>query len=181
MNTRTETVTLREEVRPGDVDAVRALVAATGFFADAEVAIAAELVQERLDKGAASGYEFILADQGGMLAGYSCYGLIPCSTVSWDLYWIAVAPGVQGGGLGRRILALTEQRIREAGGLACYAETSGRAQYAPTRAFYERTGYATGAVFPDFYGPGDAKYVFVKRLSAPDADPAGGPVGRESP
>ncbi len=163
----TDGFTMREDVRPADVEAVRALVAATGFFSAEEVAIAAELVAERLEKGKSSGYEFVLADRGGKLAGYSCYGLIPCSTVSWDLYWIAVAPDTQGTGLGRRILALSEQRIAEAGGLACYAETSGRDQYVSTRAFYERTGYDTGAVFADFYGPGDAKYVFVKRLSAP--------------
>ena len=167
MSMTSDGFTLREQVGPADVDAVRALISATGFFSKEEEAIATELVQERLEKGAASGYEFVLADRDGELAGYSCYGLIPCSTVSWDLYWIAVAPTSQGTGLGRRILALTEQRIAEAGGLACYAETSGRPQYAPTRAFYDRTGYATGAVFEDFYGPGDAKYVFVKRLAAP--------------
>ena len=167
MSANTRAFTLRETVAPADVEAVRDLVAATGFFSAEEVAIAAELVAERLEKGRASGYEFVMADRDGRLAGYSCYGLIPCSTVSWDLYWIAVAPDTQGTGLGRRILALTEQRMAEAGGLACYAETSGRAQYEPTRAFYGRTGYDTGAVFPDFYGPGDAKYVFVKRLSAP--------------
>ena len=166
MNKNTGDVSIREKVRSSDVEAVRALVAATGFFSEEEVAIAAELVQERLEKGAASGYEFVLADREGQLEGYSCYGLVPCSTVSWDLYWIAVAPSTQGSGLGRRILALTEQRIAEAGGLACYAETSGKAQYAPTRAFYDRTGYDTAAVFTDFYGPGDAKYVFVKRLDA---------------
>lgn len=157
-------VTFRESVRPADVEAVRGIVAATGFFSDEEIAIAAELVQERLDKGAASGYEFVFAEVGGVVKGYSCYGLIPCSTVSWDLYWIAVDPDQQGSGLGRRILKMTEDKIATAGGLAVYAETSGRAQYVPTRAFYERTGYATGAVFADFYGPGDAKYVFVKRV-----------------
>jgi ribosomal protein S18 acetylase RimI-like enzyme len=159
--------TMREQVGPADVEAVRALVSATGFFSDEEVSVAAELVQERLEKGAASGYEFVLADRDGALAGYSCYGLIPCSTVSWDLYWIAVDPATQGTGLGRRILALTEQRMAEAGGLACYAETSGRSQYAPTRAFYDRMGYATGAVFEDFYALGDGKYVFVKQLGTP--------------
>ena len=164
MSTISSDVTWREEVRPADVEAVRALVAATGFFSAEEVAIAAELVAERLEKGAASGYEFVIAERNGALAGYSCYGQIPCSTVSWDLYWIAVAPGGQGSGLGRRILALSERRIAEAGGLACYAETSGRDLYVPTRAFYQRTGYDTAAVFEDFYGPGDAKYVFVKRF-----------------
>ena len=174
MRTRTDGITLREEVRASDVEAVRELVAATGFFSEAEVAIAAELVQERLDKGAASGYGFVLAERDGALAGYSCFGQIPCSTVSWDLYWIAVAPGAQGSGLGRLILDRTERRMQEAGGLACYAETSGRDQYATTRAFYVRTGYATGAVFPDFYGPGDAKHVFVKRFG-----PGGGATDRK--
>ncbi|HPF70171.1 MAG TPA: GNAT family N-acetyltransferase [Candidatus Krumholzibacteria bacterium] len=169
MSSMNTAITLRDEVRPADVAAVRDLVAATGFFSDVEVAIAAELVQERLDKGEASGYEFLMADRDGVLLGYACYGLVPCSTVSWDLYWIAVAPAAQGEGLGRRVIAEVERRIAAAGGLACYAETSGRPQYEPTRAFYLRTGYDTGAVFPDFYGPGDAKYVFVKRLDGQKA------------
>ncbi len=178
MTTTSGDLTFREDARPADVAAVRDLVAATGFFSEVEVAIAAELVAERLQKGPDSGYEFIFADRGDRLLGYACYGLIPCSTVSWDLYWIAVAPDTQGSGLGRRILALVEARIAAAGGTACYAETSGRDQYAPTRAFYARTGYDTGAVFADFYGPGDAKYVFVKRLGAADASPGSAPAGR---
>ncbi len=157
---------LRDAVRLEDVAAVRALVQGTGFFNAEEVAIAAELVQERLDRGLQSGYEFLLAEQGGRLVGYSCYGLIPCSAVSWDLYWIAVDARKQGGGLGRRLLQLTEDRVRAAGGLAVYAETSGRAQYESTRAFYRRCGYAVAAVFEDFYAVGDAKYFFVKRLQA---------------
>jgi len=155
---------MRETVQATDGEAVRELVAATGFFNPDEVAIAAELVDERLSRGAASGYEFVFAEIDGRLAGYSCYGLIPCSTVSWDLYWIAVAPEQQGTGLGRRILALTEERIAAAGGRAVYAETSGRAQYLSTRRFYERCGYDVGAVFDDFYAPGDSKYVFVRKL-----------------
>jgi ribosomal protein S18 acetylase RimI-like enzyme len=158
------TIVLREEVRADDVQAVRNIVDSTGFFSAEEVAIAAELVSERLEKGAESGYEFVMAERDGQLVGYSCYGLIPCSTVSWDLYWIAVSPEGQGGGLGRQILDLTEQRVAGKGGLNLYAETSGRDLYVPTRAFYQSRGYETGAVFLDFYAPGDAKYVFVKRV-----------------
>lgn len=155
---------LRDTVRPADVEAVRELVRGTGFFNAEEVDIAAELAAERLARGPASGYEFLLAEEGGKLLGYSCFGLIPCSSVSWDLYWIAVAAAAQGGGLGRRLLRATEERVRAAGGLAVYAETSGRAQYDPTRAFYRRCGYTVAAVFEDFYAVGDAKYVFLKRL-----------------
>lgn len=155
----------RDQVEPADVEGVRELVRATGYFSDEEVAIAAELVAEALARGAEAGYEFLFAeDEGGRLLGYSCYGRVPCSTVSWDLYWIAVRPSGQGAGLGRRLLRETERRARAAGGLALYAETSGRAQYASTRAFYERSGYATAGVFADFYAPGDAKYTYCRRL-----------------
>lgn len=156
---------LRDEVRPTDIDAVRALVRGTGFFNAEEIAIAAELVAERRARGPASGYEFLLAERDGALAGYTCYGLIPCSTVSWDLYWIAVAADVQHGGLGRRLMTLTEERVRAAGGLTLFAETSGRGQYDPTRRFYARCGYLVAAVCEDFYAIGDSKYVFSKRLS----------------
>lgn len=154
----------RTETRPDDVAAVRDLAAATGYFSASEVAIAAELVEERLLKGPASGYEFLYADGDGRLDGYACYGLIPCTLSSYDLYWIAVHPDTQGAGLGRRLLEDCERRIRALGGTGVYAETSGKAQYVSTRKFYERCDYATGAVFADFYGPGDDKYVFVKKL-----------------
>ena len=149
---------IRDQVRPGDPEAIAELVHATGFFSEEEIAIAAELATERLEKGAASGYEFLFVDDGERVVGYSCYGPIPCSTVSWDLYWIAVHPDQQGSGLGRRLLRETEARVREAGGLALYAETSGKAQYVSTRAFYEKSGYDTAGVFEDFYAVGDAKY-----------------------
>lgn len=159
-----ETSRFRTETRPDDVAAVRALTEATGFFSPDEIAIAAELVEERLRRGAASGYEFLFADGAGRLDGYACYGLIACTASSWDLYWIAVRPEAQGTGLGRRLLEECERRIRAAGGTGVYAETSGRDQYASTRRFYERCGYDAGAVFDDFYGPGDPKYVFVKKF-----------------
>jgi hypothetical protein len=45
-----------------------------------------------------------------------------------------------------------------------YVDTSGRAQYAPTRAFYEHMGYERAAVLEDFYAPGDAKVIYSKIL-----------------
>lgn len=154
----------RDQVQLSDVEAVRDLVRDTGYFNDEEVAIAAELVAETLARGDEAGYSFLLAEAGGRVVGYACYGLVPCSTVSWDLYWIAVHPSQQGSGLGRRLLRETERRVREAGGLALYAETSGKAQYISTRAFYEKSGYATAGVFEDFYAVGDAKYTYCMRL-----------------
>lgn len=157
---------LRETLEPADAQAVRRLVAATGMFNAEEVAIAAELVEETLRRGKASGYEFVMATEGGSLVGYSCFGRISGTEASFDLYWIAVEPELQGCGLGQLLLARSEARVREAGGGRLYVDTAGRAQYEPTRRFYARAGYRVEATLADFYAPGDAKVIFVKALGA---------------
>jgi ribosomal protein S18 acetylase RimI-like enzyme len=154
----------RYEPVPDDVEAIRDLVAATGFFREDEVKIAVELVQERLEKGPASGYCFVLASRAGRLAGYGCYGPIPCTVAGYDIYWIAVAPEFQGKGLGQILLTKMEQLITEAGGCTIYVETASQQKYAPTQAFYERCGYSMAATLPDFYSPGDAKIIYSKPL-----------------
>jgi acetoin utilization deacetylase AcuC-like enzyme/GNAT superfamily N-acetyltransferase len=159
-----EKVAMRSEARPGDPLAVRQLVEVTEMFAEREVEVAVELVTDSLEKGDASDYRLIIAESGGRLAGYTCYGRIACTESGFDLYWIVTHPLFQGRGLGRELLARTEHRVREAGGTRLYAETSGRPAYAPTRAFYERNGYRVASVIDDFYAPGDSRITYVKPL-----------------
>lgn len=154
----------RGSVTRADATAVRSLAEATGFFSAEEVAVAGELVEERLARGAASGYHFILAERAGRLAGYACFGPIALTRTSFDLYWIVVAPEEQRAGLGSELLAMAETAIMGLGGERIYVDTSSRGQYAPTRAFYRKAGYREAAVFEDFYAPGDGKVVFEKRL-----------------
>jgi GNAT superfamily N-acetyltransferase len=156
--------TFREEPAAGDCSAVRELTAATGFFSEEEVAVAVELVEARLAQGLASGYRFLFADGDGRLDGYVCYGPIALTRSSFDLYWIAVRPGAQRAGLGRRLMEAAEARARELGASALYVETSSRPQYEPTRTFYRRIGYRAAAELPDFYAPGDGQVIFTKRL-----------------
>jgi len=158
-------------VERGDTAAVRALVAATGFFRDDEVDVAAELVAERLSRGVASGYHFVFAEIGDRMAGYSCFGPIGCTVSSHDLYWIAVHPDFQGSGVGTDLIRETERRVGELGGTRVYVETSSTARYEPTRRFYERRGYAAEGVLRDFYAPGDGKVIFVKVLPEASASP----------
>jgi D-alanine-D-alanine ligase len=155
----------REEVRPEDRRAVDRLVRATGFFSEEEAEIAVELVEERLAKGDASGYFFLFAEEGDRLLGYACFGPIPGSVHSFDLYWIAVAPGEQGRGIGRTLMAASERIMAGCGARRVYADTSSRPQYEPTRAFYLACGYREEAFLADFYAPGDGKVIFVKPLS----------------
>src|SRR5512143_3352130 len=124
---------LRLEPEVTDCEQIAELLGATQFFSAEEIAVGVELVAERLEKGQASGYEFVLAEQDGKLAGYTCFGPIPCTRGSYDLYWIAVHPAWQKQGIGARLLAHSEQRIAQAGGQRIYIETSARPQYNPTR------------------------------------------------
>ncbi len=154
----------RSEPAAKDVAAVRAVVASTGFFSEEEVRIAEELVEVTLEKGQAEGYHFVFLEMGGSLVGYTAFGPIPATRSSWDLYWIAVHASRRGQNLGRVLLDETEARIRAAGGTRVYADTSGRAQYAPTHRFYEACGYHRAAELPDYYAPGDAKLTYCKKL-----------------
>jgi len=165
MNPRpTEDLQLRSELLPGDEDLVRELVASTGYFHHEEIDIAVELVAERRAKGDASGYHFLFVSQGGKALGYACFGPIPATRSSYDLYWIAVHRDAQRLGLGLWLMQASEQAIAARGGTRIYVDTSSRPSYAPTRRFYERAGYTIAADLPDFYSPGDGKTIYCKIL-----------------
>jgi len=161
---RTPATKLRTEVTPDDCEIVRRIVAATGLFRAKEVDVAVELVQSRLEKGRASGYEFAFAEQKGQVVGYICFGRNTITVSSFDVYWIVVEPSKQGQGLGQLLLEAAERQIAADGGTRIYIETSHRADYQATRGFYDRCGYRLASVLDDFYAPGDSKATYVKVL-----------------
>jgi ribosomal protein S18 acetylase RimI-like enzyme len=161
-----EQVKFRDAVTPIDRDTVRSIVERTGFFRPDEVDVAVELVDERLARGDSSGYFFVFAEIGPNVAGYTCYGRTPCTIGSYDLYWIAVDPHSQRHGIGRKLVAEAERRIADAGGRRIYIDTSGKPQYEPTRAFYERCGFQCEARLVDFYAPGDDRLIYGKEVAA---------------
>jgi len=161
---------MRDQLRATDEQAVREILSSSGFFYEEEVAVAQELVRERLARGAESGYHFLFAEpppQGGgapQPLGFACFGPIALTAGSYDLFWIAVHGKTRHGGLGSRLLAQCEQRAAAMGACRLYIETSSRPLYEPTRAFYLKRGYRLEATLADFYGPGDGKVIFVKAL-----------------
>jgi len=155
---------IRRELRSADGEPVQRLLEATGFFNPEEIAVAMELVTDRLALGDISHYRFLVAERDDRVVGYAAWGPIPGTAESADLYWIAVDPAAQGLGIGRALLAESERWMADEGRLRVYVETAGRVQYRPTRAFYVACGYDVAAIFEDFYSPGDAKVVFLKVL-----------------
>lgn len=160
-----EMLTFREALRENDPEVIREIVASSGFFYQDEVEVAVELAQENLDKGAErSGYHFVLAESHGKVLGYTCFGPIPCTKSSFDLYWIAVHEEYRHLGLGKQLIKEVEMKILALGGEKVYVETSSRDLYLATRQFYLNCEYQVEAVLKEFYGQGDDKLIFVKDL-----------------
>ncbi|MEO5814199.1 MAG: GNAT family N-acetyltransferase [Gemmatimonadaceae bacterium] len=167
-------------LRPEDRARVSELLIATAAFSSEEVAVALEIFDEtfgescRPDRSAATegpalalpGYEFVGAfDEREHLLGYACFGPTPATEGTYDLYWLAVDPAAQGRGAGRALVQWVE---RELGGRAArllVVETSSRADYEHTRAFYARGGYAEAARVRDFYAPADDRIILTTRLT----------------
>lgn len=146
-----------------DPERIRALVASTGVFSEEEAQVAASLATTTLD--GSETYRFLFAEEpGGQLRGFTCFDRIPLSKVSFDLYWIAVAPEQRGTGLAQELMARTARFAKSKRGLWLFAETSSRESYAPARSFYRKAGFEEVARFDDFYEAGDAKVIYRLRL-----------------
>ena len=150
-------------VRAADRAAVERLTRAAGLFREDEIPVAVEV----FDAAAAGdpSYTALAAEIDGRVAGWICWGLTPCTVGTWDLYWMAVDPSLQGSGVGTVLIREMEHRLA---GLArvIVVETAGRPDYAGTRAFYEARGYRAVATIPDFYAPGDDQVVYLKYLTS---------------
>ena len=138
------------------------LTAATGLFRPEEVAIAVELLDDAL--AGDDDYRFLGAFAGDELVGYACWGPTPGTSGTFDLYWIVVDPDRQHAGIGTQLLAAVERQLMTDDGRLVVVETSSRAEYAPTRAFYERRGYAAAARLPGYYAQGDDLVIYLKDL-----------------
>ena len=157
-------VTYRQHIKPSDLDAISRIIESSGFFSTAEIDLACELAKEKLSSGNASSYQFLFGEDGDLVWGYTCFGLIPATAASYDLYWIAVDDHLRARGLGNQLLRQTENIICKWGGKHIYAETSSRDQYQTTHRFYEGCGYIKEAFLEDFYAEGDGKIIYSKRL-----------------
>lgn len=154
----------RTEPKQSDIEDVREIILSSGFFLEHEIPVALELVQERIEKGIASEYYFVFADINGKPVAYACFGPIPCTLGSFDLYWIATHGSYRGKGIGKQLIAEVEREVKLMGGRAVYIETAGKPQYVPTRKFYETCGYLDEARLKDYYADGDDKIMYSKRL-----------------
>ncbi len=155
-------------ITPRRRPAIEAILRATGVFREDEVAVALEVLDAYLAHPDRDYHTLGAFTPGGDPVGFVIYGPTPCTLGTWDLYWIAVAPGTQGVGVGTLLLQEVERRLTDVHARLVVVETSSQPSYEATRAFYRRRGYAEVARIPDFYADGDDRTIFAKRLPAQD-------------
>jgi ribosomal protein S18 acetylase RimI-like enzyme len=151
-------------LRPADRLRVDEMTRGSSLFRPGEVAVALDVFDAATGNGRLRDpdYETLGAEADGVLVGWICWGPTPCTSGTFDLYWIVVDSGWQGRGIGGALVAEMERRLAGRARLIV-VETAGRADYAPTRAFYAARGYQVESTIPDYYEPGDDLVTYVKR------------------
>jgi ribosomal protein S18 acetylase RimI-like enzyme len=144
---------------------IEEITRAVGRFRDDEIPVALEVFDAAVREESDGSYNGLGAELDAGLVGWICWGPTPCTLGTYDLYWMAVDPEVQGSGVGTALLAEMERRLTGVARLIII-ETAGRPDYAATRGFYHRRGYSPVSTIPDFYAPGDDQVVFVKSVNS---------------
>jgi ribosomal protein S18 acetylase RimI-like enzyme len=156
------------KVRPlweGDRARLHSILISTRAFTEAEIDVAMELIDIVLKNPSQGDYKIqCTVDDLNRPTGYICYGPVPMTENTFDLYWVAVAPEFQGKGIGSKLIEVLEERVRILGGRMILADTSSIAAYEKTRTFYQRTGFREVARIPDYYSPGNDRITYCKRL-----------------
>ncbi|MBI2860759.1 MAG: GNAT family N-acetyltransferase [Chloroflexi bacterium] len=155
------------DIRPmirSDKPALMQILRITPEFKPVEVDVAEEVIDCYLDDPDRSGYNVLVAEAESGVSGYVCYGPVPLTEASWDMYWLAVAPPKQGQGIGAALVRAAEEDMKQAKGRLVVIETSSQPAYERIIRFHTGNGYNMVARIPDLYAPGDDKLVLLKRL-----------------
>lgn len=128
---------------------------------------ALELLDAALERPPGNTYEArILVDEADHPIAYACFGQIPMTESSFDLYWLVTAPEHRGQGLGARLLSAVETELRGRRARTMRIETSSLEGQGGARRFYLKAGYQEVGVLPDFYRPGDDLVILAKRFES---------------
>ncbi|MCJ7514079.1 MAG: GNAT family N-acetyltransferase [Anaerolineales bacterium] len=157
-------ITIRA-TEPQDQAALLRIASEEPLFSDIEAGTVAELLRDYLAYPDHNGYLFLSAIDEGPLVGFACFGPTPLTQGTYTVYWLCIAAAARGQGTGRALMRQIEFAARAAGGRLIVLDTSGRPEYAPTRAFYERIGYTRSATILDYYAVGDDLVIYSLGLS----------------
>ena len=151
--------------RPNETPMLLSLAVSTGLFVQAEADALLGGVLSAFHTGSLGERHVVRVWQRGeRLSGWVYFAPDPNSERVWNLWWIGVAPDEQGRGVGSELMAAVEADVTATKKTVLVVETSSQPLLEKTRRFYARRGYSECGRVPDFYGEGDDKVIFAKRL-----------------
>lgn len=150
-------------LRDTDREKIREVLEDIKAFTPEEISVATSLVDEAL-RGSMPYCFLVAADQHDTVLGYICYGQVPMTSGTWDIYWIAVSKRFQRRHIGALLLRGAEEDIRSERGRLILIETSTKPSYRSTRKFYQGMGYRVKARIEQFYAERDDKLIYSKYL-----------------
>jgi ribosomal protein S18 acetylase RimI-like enzyme len=150
---------------PDDREKISRLLRQGNVFNREEIQVALELIDEALNGAGKKDYQVFCAFENDRnLAGFICFGPIPMTERSYDLYWLRVDEASSRKGVGGALLEFMEEFVAVEGARRIYIETSSTAPYQAARALYEKHGYQFVCCLKDFYREGDHKMIFMKEV-----------------
>lgn len=153
---------------PADTQTIKQLALDNHMFAPDQMGDFDEMLTGFFD-GTLDDHRWIVAtDETDVVIAAAYYAPEPFADRMWNLYFIATAPHRHGTGAATALIrhvedalvALGESRAR-----TLIVDTSSVDDYEQARHFYRRRGFVEEARIRDFYGPGDDKVTFWKRIA----------------
>lgn len=153
--------------RPADRRAVLDLALDNRMFAPDELGGLEAAFDDALAAGDGSA-GWAVAELDGSVVGAAHWAPEPFSDRLWNLYFVAVDPARHGTGAGTALVDHVEAHLRALGpgqARVLLVDTSSTDQYAGARRFYLARGFVEEARVREFYGEGDDKVTFWKRIA----------------
>jgi ribosomal protein S18 acetylase RimI-like enzyme len=155
-------------IRPlaqGDQARLHSMLIGAQVFTREEIAVAMELIGIVLEDPSQKDYRIdCMTNDQDQVVGYVCYGAVPMTQGTFDLYWIVVDSQCQGQGVGSGLMHFLEKVVRQRKGRMILIDTSSIPQYERAQKFYFGHGFKEVARVPDYYHPGNDRITFCKRL-----------------
>lgn len=170
-------LTFRNDVVATDLEDVRKISSSAKNFDNEDVKITVSLVDNALyckehpeDKDLAHDTQFLFAEQDGKTCAFACYGHIPDSDSTYELYWLATHCQYCGQGIGKRLVSELINRLKAEGARKIFLKTDGKEQYKETRRFYDSCGFTLEATLKQYYAKYDDCCIYSMYLSNDNDD-----------
>ncbi|MEO1055479.1 MAG: GNAT family N-acetyltransferase [Actinomycetota bacterium] len=152
---------------PADTEPIKHVALVNHMFEPDEMGTFDEMLAGFFD-GTLDDHHWIVAthETAGVIAA-AYYAPEPFADRMWNLYFIATAPDQHGTGAGTALIKHIEAALVALGASVAQTlivDTSSVDDYERARRFYGQRGFVEEARIRDFYGPGDDKVTFWKRL-----------------